>query len=143
MALKIPVAGIEGFHALAAEHEHKEYDTLILQNAFGNQLYYYHVNRTTKEIKNGCVHHTLLYDTLKLVPDTPLVLLGNGYDLYNQQLSSFEKRHTIVNNSSTSYFPSITFLGSWGYEQIMNGSLELTDQAIMPLYLKNPDFFSK
>lgn len=141
-ALKIPVAGIEGFCALAAEHGKKRHDTLILQNAFGDQLYYYHVNDITKEVRHGCVHHTKLKETLNLIPSTPLTLLGNGYEHYKEQLSYFKEQYIVMDNP-TAYFPSINFLGSWGYEQIMNGSIELTDQTVMPLYLKNPDFFSK
>jgi tRNA threonylcarbamoyl adenosine modification protein YeaZ len=142
-ALKIPIAGIEGFHALSAQHGQKEHDTLILQNAFGNQLYYYHANCKTKEIKDGCTHYSQLEETLNLTPNAPLIVLGNGYELYKEQLTHLKKQSITINHDPTTHFPSINFLGSWGYEQIINGSAELTDQPLMPLYLKNPDFFSK
>ncbi len=140
-ALKIPVAGIEGFYALAAEHEKAQYDTLILQNAFSNQLYYYYVKNKTKEIKSGCIHYAQLKEALNLPPKNQIILLGNGYEQYQSQLS-YLKTGIIINNP-TFHFPSINFLGCWGYKQIINGSIELSNQTIMPLYLKNPDFFSK
>lgn len=141
-ALKIPIAGIEGFYALAAEHKKTKYDTLILQNAFGNQLYYYYVKDTTQEIKSGCVHYQKLKETLNLPLKSQIILLGNGYEQYTNQLSYLNEM-CIIKNDQITYFPSINFLGSWGYDQIINGSIELTNQTIMPLYLKNPDFFSK
>jgi len=141
-ALQIPLAGISNFLVVGSQNQAElaNYNILILQNAFMKQLYYYYNTGNKNEPIIGCDYPEKIQSLIIADKKMPLIVIGNGYLIYENELSWLVQPHIIIKKESTNFSP-ITFFGSWGYDQIIAGSIPLCYEPIMPLYFKQPLIF--
>ncbi|MFZ5953693.1 MAG: tRNA (adenosine(37)-N6)-threonylcarbamoyltransferase complex dimerization subunit type 1 TsaB [Candidatus Dependentiae bacterium] len=135
----IPLIGLDGLELFSQEYaDHCYPQTVILSNAFNQEVYYALVNNQGI-IKKG---YGTIKSTIDFIhnqfPTNTIRFLGNGYQLHKTVLDQvFESRIVIPQVIPT--HPSLSFLGTKAYEQWQN--IREYSFQLLPLYLKQVQIF--
>lgn len=135
LSTKIPLISIDGLELLVKEHESIEYPiTIGLLQAFNNDIYFA-IRKKDEPIETGC---TKIESFLALIPTLTesqnTVCIGNGAELYRDQLLSKENIKNIKVPEKIPPTCTIQAVGMRGYE-LFHASITTTELQIG--YLKN------
>lgn len=132
-ATQLPLIGINGIEAFLDEYNHAEFsNTVVLLNAFGNDLYYGIQTAQTITIGYNTVS-LLLSELAQKILDDPILFLGNGATLSKSLITTtFANRACFLDPNPE--FVSLLHIGRMAFER-WNNQENLCSQ-IQPLYIK-------
>lgn len=138
-ATNVAIVGIDGLHALVYAYYQPATTLLVVQNAFGGDVYYA-LAQSTKQIQTGYYSlEQLLLWLATISSSQPLHIIGNALPLYEHQIRHAVAHLTTIFSAQIIDHCPIIKLWELGYTQWKAGAIE--DGPIMPLYLKKPPVF--
>lgn len=132
-ASRIPLIGVNGFHAFLQEHTNSSWPiTIALLNAFNNDLYYAIQQHDTFQM--GCENGNQLLERLKEEFSTNKIrFIGNGVPLFRQQIDAIFGSNAYIQEPSADAC-SLQALAINGIQLFTEKQL---NTRLLPLYLKN------
>lgn len=145
----IPLVGVDGLEALMCDgykyvalHQLKVAGILGLLNAYSDDAYYYSSSINSSIIRHkGCKNiHEVIADVTRMIPEGPLLILGNGGNVFKDTLFKAYGDRCVFQNplQEAASVESIGMIGSqlW-HEQ------DAISYRITPNYLKSQLFTMK
>ncbi|PKN03446.1 tRNA (adenosine(37)-N6)-threonylcarbamoyltransferase complex dimerization subunit type 1 TsaB [Candidatus Dependentiae bacterium HGW-Dependentiae-1] len=132
-ASKLPLIGIDSLEAFLREHAPKKQVTLVLFNAFNNDVYYALQSPGIAPRTGYKNIEVLLSQIHQEMPEQSVVFLGNGTELHREKITQLLGTHAIIPEPlATTY--SIQKLGALALERWQKK--EGLSTQLTPLYLK-------
>jgi tRNA threonylcarbamoyl adenosine modification protein YeaZ len=134
-ATNIPLIGVDGLDALCAEEQDASYPiTVVLLNAFNADVYYAIQVGDAYPQRKGCMKIDLFLKNLKIhIPDKNIRFLGNGAELYQQEIMTLFGIQAQLPSPQTQtcsvFMVGIMALVRWQQKNSLSSQL-------LPLYLK-------
>lgn len=129
-AIQIPLIEVDGLHTFLKEYADPAWPiTIALLNAFNQDVYFAIESPTLTE--SGIKKAALLFEDLKIwFGDQKIHCIGNGVELFHQELIKFKNVYIQDNNPQ---HPSLNAIAQQGIEQWQKHE---TVSQIQPAYLK-------
>lgn len=134
-ASKIPLIGIDALDAfLIEQHDAKYPNTVVLLNAFNNDVYFGIQPANSTEFQKGYDNITRILEKIKSsMPDQPIRFLGNGAELHAQEIRATFGDNALIPDPLPQTC-SVEQIGLMGLEKWKNQ--EGLVEQLFPLYLK-------
>ncbi|HSC24962.1 MAG TPA: tRNA (adenosine(37)-N6)-threonylcarbamoyltransferase complex dimerization subunit type 1 TsaB [Candidatus Babeliales bacterium] len=133
-ATNIPLMSIDGLEALFLESYDKNYsNTIILLNAFNNEVYYLIAHQDKIIAKGYKPITTFLVDIKQRLSNQPINFIGNGVTLHYNLITNELGDNAIIQENSPQ-FCSLEIIGRLGLDMFMHN--KKTTDYLMPLHLK-------
>lgn len=134
-AISIPLISIDGLNATFAEfYDHSYEHTVVLLNAFNNELYYL-VAHKKQIIEIGYKNALSLFNELqRIIPSSEIIhFFGNGVILHKDQIEKIFDSNAFI-NYTIPQICSLNFLGNAGLSKFKINKYEVG--YLKPLHLK-------
>lgn len=134
-ASNIPLIGIDALDAFLLEHQNNDWpNTVVLLNAFNNDVYFGIQQKNNPEYKKGYDNINVILEKIKTsMPETPIRFLGNGVELHAQEIRNMFGQNAIIPDPlpQTCTVQQIGLMGleKWKKRQGL-------EHQLFPLYLK-------
>ena len=132
--LGVPVYPVSSLKILAESQKEQEKPILVLLNAFKNSLYMALYKKEQEELKELISPCVVLAEELNIKIRTECVCVGDGYAVYESQLSSDLKKKIEVKEN---IFPEIKNMASLVKRECNFSSL-VEWRELTPVYLRSP-----
>jgi len=139
MATSVPLISIDGLNATFTEFydDHYEY-TVILLNAFNNEVYYLIAHKNQIISKGYKNIHLLLQEIVQEYENQSIHFLGNGVILYDNLIKEIYTDNELIKINVMSMC-SIKTIGDLGLRMFLNKEV-ISSEYLMPLHLKKFTF---
>lgn len=133
-ATTIPLIGIDGLDAMHQEFYDKKYPhTIILLNAFNNDVYYCIANDNNIIAKGYKKIDAFLEDIKQQIPSAPINFIGNGISLHHELIARSLGNQALFMEPMPQYC-SIKIIGAMGLQAFQKNNYNTA--PLMPLHLK-------
>lgn len=134
-ASKKPLVGVNGIQTFVDEQYDQNYDyTVVLNNAFCNDVYYAILNKSKTECMMGCVSFDEMIKIINNVPDKKIKLVGSIVEEKKIELGDRITKDIFIPEPCPTG-ASLEAIGKQAYQQWLDKQ-NVVDQ-LLPLYFKD------